>query len=175
MIIVIIMNSMNKVSFLLLTIFVFHLISSIVVFEANQNDSKPNAENDTEADGKEPKPNTENAIEADGKESKPNAENVVEDKSKEPNPNTKKFCVPKDQASDADLQKALDWECGQSIDSNPIKPSGPYGNPSTVKSRAKFAMNSYYRSKEGGPRACDFSGTATLVPEDPSYDNCKYV
>ncbi|KAE8675305.1 hypothetical protein F3Y22_tig00111678pilonHSYRG00031 [Hibiscus syriacus] len=146
------MNSKNKVSFLLLTIFVFHLVPCIVVTEANRNDPKPNAENDIETDGKEPKPNTENAAEAKGNE---------------PNPNTKKFCVPKDQASNADLQKALDWACGQGIDCNPIKPGSPCGNPPTVKSRAKFAMTSYYRSKEGDLKACDFSGTATLVAEDP--------
>ncbi|KAE8670740.1 hypothetical protein F3Y22_tig00112114pilonHSYRG00232 [Hibiscus syriacus] len=100
---------------------------------------------------------------------------VTEANGSDSDPNKKMFCVPTNQASDADLLKALDWACSQGIDCSPIQPGAICGNPPTIRSRASFAMNSYYRSKGGLPGACDFSGTATLITEDPSYGNCKYV
>ncbi|XP_039023610.1 major pollen allergen Ole e 10-like [Hibiscus syriacus] len=87
----------------------------------------------------------------------------------------KLFCVPVDDASDADLQLALDWACHQPIDCGPIQPGAVCGDPPTVRSRAAFAMNSYYRSQGGLPSSCDFSGTATVTCKDPSYGNCKYL
>ncbi|KAE8669271.1 Detected protein of unknown function [Hibiscus syriacus] len=68
------------------------------------------------------------------------------------------FCVPTEKASDAELQKAMDFACGQGIDCGPIQPGAVCGDPPTVRSRAAFAMNSYYRFREGNPRFCDFNG-----------------
>ncbi|KAE8683291.1 hypothetical protein F3Y22_tig00111213pilonHSYRG00680 [Hibiscus syriacus] len=116
----------------------------------------------TEANGNDPDPNDTN-------------DNADEANVNDPDPNKKMFCVPTNQASDAELLKALDWACGQGIDCGPIQPGAVCGNPPTIRSRAAFAMNSYYRSKGGLPGTCDFSGTATLVTEDPSYGDCKYV
>ncbi|KAB2010709.1 hypothetical protein ERO13_D10G228700v2 [Gossypium hirsutum] len=87
----------------------------------------------------------------------------------------KRYCVPKPEASDAALQKNLDWACGQGIDCSPIQPGGICGDPATVRFRAQFAMNSYYRKEGGIDSACDFSGTAQITHVDPSSEKCKYV
>ncbi|KAE8669268.1 hypothetical protein F3Y22_tig00112249pilonHSYRG00152 [Hibiscus syriacus] len=78
------------------------------------------------------------------------------------------FCVPTEQASDAELQKALDFACGQGIDCGPIQPGAVCGDPPTVRSRAAFAMNSYYRSHESNPSFCDFNGIGRVISENPS-------
>ncbi|PPR98428.1 hypothetical protein GOBAR_AA22240 [Gossypium barbadense] len=85
----------------------------------------------------------------------------------------KRYCVPKPEASDAALQKNLDWACGQGIDCSPIQPGGICGDPATVRFRAQFAMNSYYRKEGSVDSACDFSGTAQITHVDPS--KLKYI
>ncbi|KAK8491787.1 hypothetical protein V6N12_073109 [Hibiscus sabdariffa] len=90
--------------------------------------------------------------------------------------NSKKWCVAKDGAPDVDLKKNLDWACGLSdLDCRPIQPGGGCSETVTVKSRASFAMNSYYRKHETMPDACDFSGTAEITNNDPSHGNCIYI
>ncbi|XVF83683.1 hypothetical protein PTKIN_Ptkin16aG0510300 [Pterospermum kingtungense] len=91
-----------------------------------------------------------------------------------PAPSGKKFCVPKPGATDAQLQAALDWACSQGTDCSPIQPGGPCAEPVTARSRAAFAMNSYYKSKGQVDSACDFSGAAQITTVDPSYGNCHY-
>ncbi|KAK8488170.1 hypothetical protein V6N13_121956 [Hibiscus sabdariffa] len=82
--------------------------------------------------------------------------------------NSKKWCVAKNGAPDVDLKKNLDWACGLSdVDCRPIQPGGGCSEEGTVKSRASFAMNSYYRKHETKPDACDFSGTAEITDNDP--------
>ncbi|PPD78486.1 hypothetical protein GOBAR_DD24589 [Gossypium barbadense] len=92
-----------------------------------------------------------------------------------PAANAKKFCVPKPEATDAQLQNNLDYACGQGIDCRPIQAGGVCVEPATVRSRAAFAMNSYFKSKLGVDSACDFGGTGQLTTVDPSYGNCRYV
>nr|KJB73919.1 hypothetical protein B456_011G260900 [Gossypium raimondii] len=92
-----------------------------------------------------------------------------------PADNAKKFCVPKPEATDAQLQNNLDYACGQGIDCRPIQAGGVCVEPATVRSRAAFAMNSYFKSKLGVDSACDFGGTGQLTTVDPSYGNCRYV
>ncbi|GMI80716.1 hypothetical protein HRI_001740900 [Hibiscus trionum] len=87
----------------------------------------------------------------------------------------KKFCQPSPDATDAQLQKNLDWACSQGIDCGPIKPGGACSIPSTVKSRAAFAMNSYFKLKGGVDSACHFQGTGLVASQDPSYGRCIYV
>ncbi|KAK8334218.1 hypothetical protein V6Z11_A10G259600 [Gossypium hirsutum] len=86
-----------------------------------------------------------------------------------------KFCVPKPEATDSQLQNNLDYACGQGIDCRPIQAGGVCVEPGTVRSRAAFAMNSYFKSKLGVDSACDFSGTVQVTTVDPSYGNCRYV
>ncbi|OMO96846.1 Glycoside hydrolase, family 17 [Corchorus olitorius] len=90
-------------------------------------------------------------------------------------PSGKKFCVAKPGANDGELQAALDWACSQGTDCGPIQPGAPCAEPATVRSRATFAMNSYYRNHGEVDSACDFSGSAQITTVDPSYGNCHYL
>ncbi|KAK8515002.1 hypothetical protein V6N13_121955 [Hibiscus sabdariffa] len=122
------MESVSRVSFLLLATVVFHLISSTtVVVEARDVG---------EGDG-----STE----------------------------SKKWCVPKNGVSDDDLQKNLDMACGQKdVDCGPIQAGAACSEAVDPRSRAAFAMNSYYRKHETEPGSCDFRGTAEVIDKDPS-------
>ncbi|KAK8999458.1 hypothetical protein V6N11_070623 [Hibiscus sabdariffa] len=82
----------------------------------------------------------------------------------------KKLCVPKDGVGDAELEQNLDWSCAQGVvGCGPIQPDVVCVEPATVRSRATFAMNSYYRRKGGIESACDFSSTAQTTTKDPNY------
>ncbi|KAK4385437.1 Glucan endo-1,3-beta-glucosidase [Sesamum angolense] len=87
----------------------------------------------------------------------------------------KKWCVPKTDASDAALQANIDYVCSQVIDCKPIQAGGACFTPSTVRSHASFAMNSYYQTKGRKDFNCDFSGTAVITSTDPSTGGCRYV
>ncbi|XWS74972.1 hypothetical protein CRYUN_Cryun01aG0044600 [Craigia yunnanensis] len=89
-------------------------------------------------------------------------------------PSGKKFCVPKPGVTDAQLQSNLDYACSQGTNCSPIQPGGPCAEPATARSRATFAMNSYYQSHGQVDSACDFSGTAQITTINPSYGNCRY-
>ncbi|KAK4717182.1 hypothetical protein R3W88_015520 [Solanum pinnatisectum] len=91
-------------------------------------------------------------------------------------PMGKKFCMPKPQATDAQLQASLDWACtNQGVDCGPVQAGGPCFNPNTVRSHAAYVMNSYYQIKGKNDFNCDFSGSAAIVFADPSYGTCKYL
>ncbi|KAK8671731.1 hypothetical protein V6N13_038318 [Hibiscus sabdariffa] len=86
----------------------------------------------------------------------------------------KKLCVPKDGVGDAKLQQNLDWSCAQGVAGcGPIQPDVVCVEPATVRSRATFAMNSYYRRKGGIESACDFSSTAQTTTKDPNRNHLK--
>ncbi|KAK4431189.1 Glucan endo-1,3-beta-glucosidase [Sesamum alatum] len=87
----------------------------------------------------------------------------------------KKWCLPKPNASDAALQANIDYVCSQGIDCKPIQAGGACFTPSTVRSHASFAMNSYYQTKGRNDFNCDFSGTGSITNIDPSTGGCKYV
>ncbi|KAI8015685.1 Glucan endo-1,3-beta-glucosidase 7 [Camellia lanceoleosa] len=93
-----------------------------------------------------------------------------------PSPKAKKaaWCVPKAGVSDAQLQTNLDYACGQGIDCSPIQPGGACFDPNTVASHATFAMNLLYQTAGRNPWNCDFSQTATLSSNNPSYNGCIY-
>ncbi|KAG8483331.1 hypothetical protein CXB51_022525 [Gossypium anomalum] len=96
-----------------------------------------------------------------------------------PTPSTLKptatiWCVPKAGISDAQLQSSLDYACGQGINCSPIQPGGACFEPNTVASHAAYAMNLYYQNSAKNPWNCDFSQTATLTSQNPSYNNCIY-
>ncbi|KAK8976595.1 hypothetical protein V6N11_057195 [Hibiscus sabdariffa] len=77
---------------------------------------------------------------------------------------SKKWCVPKTEVSDDDLQKNLEWACGQKdVDCGPIKAGAACSESVNARSRAAFAMNSYYRKHETEPGSCDFRGTAEVM------------
>lgn len=84
-------------------------------------------------------------------------------------PMGKKFCMPKPQATDAQLQASLDWACtNQGVDCGPVQAGGPCFDPNTVRSHAAYVMNAYYQIKGKNDINCDFSGSAAIVFADPS-------
>ncbi|KAJ9136423.1 hypothetical protein P3X46_033503 [Hevea brasiliensis] len=84
------------------------------------------------------------------------------------------WCMPKAGVSDAQLQGSLDYACGQGIDCSPIQPGGACFEPNTLVSHAAFAMNLYYQTSGKNQWDCDFSQTATLTSNNPSYNGCVY-
>ncbi|XP_021896664.1 glucan endo-1,3-beta-glucosidase 7 [Carica papaya] len=90
-------------------------------------------------------------------------------------PSSTVWCVPRAGVSDAELQASLDYACSQqSIDCSPIQAGGKCFEPNTVASHAAFAMNLYYQTAGQNPWNCDFSQTATLTSQNPSYNDCVY-
>ncbi|KAK7341488.1 hypothetical protein VNO80_24419 [Phaseolus coccineus] len=85
------------------------------------------------------------------------------------------WCIPKVEVSEAQLQTNVDYICGsQVIDCGPIQPGGACYEPNTVLSHAAFAMNLYYQKVGRNPWNCDFSQTAMLTSQNPSYSACVY-
>ncbi|KAL5788569.1 hypothetical protein ACOSP7_005518 [Xanthoceras sorbifolium] len=91
-----------------------------------------------------------------------------------PKPTATGWCVPKAGVTDAQLQASLDYACSQGIDCGPIQPGGACFEPNTVASHAAFAMNLYYQNSAKKPWNCDFTRTATLTSQNPSYNGCVY-
>ncbi|PIN02489.1 Glucan endo-1,3-beta-D-glucosidase [Handroanthus impetiginosus] len=87
----------------------------------------------------------------------------------------KKWCVPKADASDAELQENIDYVCSQGVDCQPIQPGGPCFSPNTVRAHAAFTMNTFYQTSGRHDFDCYFSGTGVLTETDPSTGLCKYV
>ncbi|KFK30062.1 hypothetical protein AALP_AA7G211800 [Arabis alpina] len=84
------------------------------------------------------------------------------------------WCVPKKGATVEQLQASLDWACGQGIDCGPIQPGGVCFDPNNVASHAAFAMNMYFQKSAKKSTDCDFSQTATITSQNPSYNSCVY-
>ncbi|KAK4284706.1 hypothetical protein QN277_001499 [Acacia crassicarpa] len=84
------------------------------------------------------------------------------------------WCVAKAGVSDAQLQANLDYACSHGIDCGPIQPGGACFEPNTIASHAIYAMNLYYQTQGKNPWNCDFSQTATLTSQNPSYNACTY-
>ncbi|XP_054786211.1 glucan endo-1,3-beta-D-glucosidase-like [Prosopis cineraria] len=84
------------------------------------------------------------------------------------------WCVAKTGVSDTQLQANLDYACSHGIDCGPIQPGGACFEPNTVASHAAYAMNLYYQTQGKNPWNCDFSQTATLTSQNPSYNACTY-
>ncbi|KAJ0076851.1 hypothetical protein Patl1_36395 [Pistacia atlantica] len=94
--------------------------------------------------------------------------------SPKPKPTSTGWCMPKAGVPDAQLQASLDYACGHGIDCSAIQPGGVCFEPNTVASHAAYAMNLYYQKSEKKPWNCDFSQTATLTSQNPSYSGCTY-
>ncbi|XP_050208795.1 glucan endo-1,3-beta-glucosidase-like [Mercurialis annua] len=98
-----------------------------------------------------------------------------------PNPNPrppitgKKWCVPKAEANDQQLQGNIDYVCSQGVDCKPIQAGGACFDPNNVRSHASFAMNSYYQTHGRTDSSCDFSKSALITASDPSHGNCRYI
>ncbi|OAY61233.1 glucan endo-1,3-beta-glucosidase isoform X1 [Manihot esculenta] len=86
----------------------------------------------------------------------------------------RKWCVPRSDASDAALQKNIDYACSSGINCRPIQAGGPCFDPNTVRSHASYAMNAYYQSFGRQDFNCDFNHTGVVTTTDPSYEACSY-
>ncbi|XLU98401.1 hypothetical protein S245_012741 [Arachis hypogaea] len=87
---------------------------------------------------------------------------------------SKKWCVPKTNASEKQLQANIDFACSSGIDCGPIKDGGPCFKPNTVRSHAAYAMNAYFQASGRHAFDCDFGNTGVIAYTDPSYDTCTY-
>ncbi|CAI8606432.1 unnamed protein product [Vicia faba] len=76
--------------------------------------------------------------------------------------------------TDVQLQANLDYACGQGIDCSSIQPGGACFEPNTLANHAAYAMNLFYHTGQN-PLTCDFSQTATLTSNNPSYNSCVYA
>uniref|UniRef100_A0A2P2IY92 glucan endo-1,3-beta-D-glucosidase n=1 Tax=Rhizophora mucronata TaxID=61149 RepID=A0A2P2IY92_RHIMU len=86
------------------------------------------------------------------------------------------WCIASNNASQLDLQSALDWACGPgNVDCSAVQPSQPCFEPDTLLSHASFVFNSYYQQNGATDVACSFGGAGVKVDKDPSYDNCLYM
>lgn len=92
-----------------------------------------------------------------------------------PTADDKKWCVPKDDATDAALQSNIDYVCGSGVDCEPIQNGGPCFEPNTVRSHAAYAMNAYYQANGRNDYNCDFMGSGVITITNPSYQECTYV
>ncbi|TKY57724.1 Glucan endo-1,3-beta-glucosidase 7 [Spatholobus suberectus] len=89
--------------------------------------------------------------------------------------NNATWCVPKAGVTDAELQANLDYACGQGIDCTAIQQGGACFEPNTLVNHAAYAMNLLYQTAERNPLTCDFSQTAMLSSNNPSYKSCVYA
>ncbi|XP_021766632.1 PLASMODESMATA CALLOSE-BINDING PROTEIN 5-like [Chenopodium quinoa] len=85
------------------------------------------------------------------------------------------WCIADEQASDAELQSALDWACGKGgADCSKIQKDQPCYLPNTVKDHASFAFNSYFQKYKNKGGTCYFKSAALITGVDPSHGGCKY-
>lgn len=78
----------------------------------------------------------------------------------EPKTNSgKKWCLPKPEANDENLQNNIDYVCGLGIDCRPIQEGGTCFFPDTVRAHATYAMNAYYQATGRNGYDCDFAQT----------------
>uniref|UniRef100_A0A7N0ZR23 glucan endo-1,3-beta-D-glucosidase n=1 Tax=Kalanchoe fedtschenkoi TaxID=63787 RepID=A0A7N0ZR23_KALFE len=89
-------------------------------------------------------------------------------------PSGSAWCVPKAGVTDAQLQANLDYVCGHGFDCGPIQPGGACFEPNTLVAHAAYAMNLLYQTAGRNPWNCDFSQTAMLTSNNPSYNGCNY-
>ncbi|CAA7029027.1 unnamed protein product [Microthlaspi erraticum] len=82
-----------------------------------------------------------------------------------------KWCVAKQEATDAQLQANIDWVCGKGIDCKTISPGGICFDNNNLKTRASFVMNLYYQSGRTDD-ACSFSGSGMVTTTNPSTSTC---
>nr|GMC74178.1 plasmodesmata callose-binding protein 3 [Ipomoea batatas] len=84
------------------------------------------------------------------------------------------WCICKVGMSDSELQKTLDYACGNGADCNPIHQNGPCYNPNTVRAHCNYAVNSFFQKKGQAAGTCDFSSTASITTTDPSITGCAF-
>lgn len=82
------------------------------------------------------------------------------------------WCVADEQTPAEELQRALDWACGNGADCRKLQVNQPCYLPNTVKDHASFAFNSYYQKLKHKGATCYFNAAALITALDPStYGN----
>ena len=86
---------------------------------------------------------------------------------------TEVWCIAMSNASEVNLQTALDWACGPlagqgQVNCGPINTGGACFDPDTTFHHASYAFNAYFQLSNSSVAACNFSDTATLTYTDPS-------
>ncbi|CAK9156821.1 unnamed protein product [Ilex paraguariensis] len=84
------------------------------------------------------------------------------------------WCIADEQTPDEELQKALDWACGNGADCSKIQINKPCYLPNTVKDHASYAFNSYYQKLKHKGASCYFNSAAIITALDPSHNSCKF-
>ncbi|KAI3960847.1 hypothetical protein MKW92_026689 [Papaver armeniacum] len=87
---------------------------------------------------------------------------------------TPTWCVARSNASEQQLQAALDYACWAGADCTPIQPNGLCYLPNNLLAHASYAFNSFFQKRSSAPGACEFAGSATISMTDPSYGSCVY-
>ena len=84
-------------------------------------------------------------------------------------------CIPVPDASDDDIQEAIDWVCHTGIGScGWTMEGGPHFIPNTLRHHASVIFTQYYlihRCYQQSDHVCDFNGNAMLVPIDSWNDS----
>nr|GFC63038.1 glucan endo-1,3-beta-glucosidase-like [Tanacetum cinerariifolium] len=84
-------------------------------------------------------------------------------------------CVPKPDATVAQLQSNIDYVCSNGADCRPIQAGGACFEPNNVRSHAAFIMNAFYQTNGRNNFNCDFAHTGVITSTDPSNGSCKYL
>ncbi|KAK8523343.1 hypothetical protein V6N12_047866 [Hibiscus sabdariffa] len=77
------------------------------------------------------------------------------------------YCLCKEGVGDQQLQKTLDYACGNGADCSTILQKDGCYNPNTVKDHYSYDVNNYFQRKVQAQGSCDFSGTATVSASPP--------
>ncbi|XP_052208100.1 PLASMODESMATA CALLOSE-BINDING PROTEIN 5-like [Diospyros lotus] len=85
------------------------------------------------------------------------------------------WCVAKNNAETAALQRALDWACGAGgADCRAIQQGGACYDPADMFKTASYAFNDYFLKNDLTDDSCNFAGTAALTSLNPSEGSCKF-
>ncbi|XP_071688113.1 glucan endo-1,3-beta-glucosidase-like [Rutidosis leptorrhynchoides] len=83
------------------------------------------------------------------------------------------WCVAKPSASEMELKQDIVFAC-KFVECNIINPGGACFEPQTLINHASVVMNLYYQANGRHPWDCDFTKSAIVAINDPSYGDCKY-
>ncbi|KAL8260682.1 hypothetical protein R6Q59_028635 [Mikania micrantha] len=85
------------------------------------------------------------------------------------------WCIADVQATDAELQAAIDYTCGEGgADCSKIQVNQPCYLPNTLIDHASFAFNAYYQKFKHNGASCYFNSAAITTEKNPSYGSCHY-
>ncbi|XP_015941952.1 glucan endo-1,3-beta-glucosidase 1 [Arachis duranensis] len=84
------------------------------------------------------------------------------------------WCIADEQTPDEDLERAMEWACGNRADCSKIQLNHPCYLPNTLKDHASYSFNSYYQRFKNKGGSCYFNSAAIITDLDPSHGSCKF-